>query len=107
MMLMAMTVELGYEHLLELAELLGPGQPRGLSQQEINTMPVKVFQEAPKSSDWSDGDREKCVVCLSEYVKGEKLRSLKCGHDFHQACIDCWFQRNCTCPICRFDLQQT
>lgn len=48
-----------------------------------------------------------CAVCYSGLVRN--LRTLPCGHAFHQRCIDRW-KRSCradpTCPMCRvpFDL---
>jgi len=48
-----------------------------------------------------------CAVCFSGLVRN--LRTLPCGHAFHQKCIDRW-KRSCraepTCPMCRvpFDL---
>ncbi|CAK7242679.1 MAG: hypothetical protein STHCBS139747_004176 [Sporothrix thermara] len=29
-----------------------------------------------------------CVVCLDEYVAGDRVMSLPCGHEFHESCID-------------------
>ncbi|PKA66262.1 RING-H2 finger protein ATL51 [Apostasia shenzhenica] len=47
----------------------------------------------------SDGD---CSVCLAEFRDGESLRRLpKCGHAFHQRCIDTWLKAHSSCPLCR------
>ncbi|KAK1272497.1 E3 ubiquitin-protein ligase RHA2A [Acorus gramineus] len=44
-----------------------------------------------------------CVVCLSSLLKnGEEIRRLRCRHSFHKACVDRWFSRRRTCPLCRF-----
>ncbi|KAL1290096.1 hypothetical protein AAHE18_20G105300 [Arachis hypogaea] len=43
-----------------------------------------------------------CTLCLSEFMEGEKLRSLKCQHTFHRDCLDTWLKDYCaTCPLCR------
>ena len=36
------------------------------------------------------------------FLQFEIIRTIKrCGHRFHQGCIDNWFIQNHTCPICR------
>ncbi|KAH0462838.1 hypothetical protein IEQ34_010413 [Dendrobium chrysotoxum] len=48
------------------------------------------------------GEERMCPVCLSEFEDGERVRFLpECGHCFHVECIDMWFRRNSTCPMCR------
>lgn len=44
---------------------------------------------------------ESCSICLACYALGEQLRVLRCGHYFHQRCVDTWLlqHRNC-CPLC-------
>lgn len=52
-----------------------------------------------------EGERE-CPVCLAEYKDKESLRTLgKCGHHFHQECIDEWLKSNASCPLCRVSLR--
>ena len=41
-----------------------------------------------------------CIVCQSSFKLNDIIRSLPCGHQFHQNCIDRWFLENNTCPIC-------
>eukprot|EP00930_Biecheleria_cincta_P041664 TRINITY_DN28598_c0_g1_i1.p1 TRINITY_DN28598_c0_g1~~TRINITY_DN28598_c0_g1_i1.p1 ORF type:complete len:229 (+),score=13.30 TRINITY_DN28598_c0_g1_i1:89-775(+) len=53
-----------------------------------------------------DGDTDKginteCVVCLCEFLKGEQIARLHCGHTFHHQCILSYFssrQLPC-CPL--------
>ena len=33
-----------------------------------------------------------CVVCMSDYEVGDKLRMLLCSHEFHVDCIDQWLK---------------
>lgn len=36
-----------------------------------------------------------------EYVHGDGLGKLDCGHDFHHACIKQWLVQKNSCPICK------
>ncbi|KAI3947888.1 hypothetical protein MKX01_034553 [Papaver californicum] len=43
-----------------------------------------------------------CVICLSEFAQGERIRILpKCSHGFHIKCIDKWLSSHSACPTCR------
>ncbi|KAG5031737.1 hypothetical protein JHK85_015719 [Glycine max] len=49
-----------------------------------------------------------CVICLSEFTSGEKVRILpKCNHGFHIRCIDKWLSSHSSCPKCRQCLIET
>ena len=47
---------------------------------------------------------ETCAICLEVPEDNDDVRSLKCGHCYHQACIDPWLtsQRG-ACPLCKRD----
>jgi len=50
---------------------------------------------------------EVCTICIEEFKQDEKVRKLKCGHEFHIECIDEWKQRgNRTCPNCNENFMQ-
>ena len=41
-----------------------------------------------------------CSICID--VIDEKTITLKkCGHTFHKFCIQQWYQKSNTCPLCR------
>ena len=43
-----------------------------------------------------------CSVCLEEMKKGEEVCELKrCGHVFHNECVNEWFKTKNSCPVCR------
>ena len=44
---------------------------------------------------------EVCVICLE--TKHVPLKTLECGHQFHEECIDDWleYSKDRTCPVCR------
>lgn len=33
------------------------------------------------------------------------MARLPCGHFFHKSCISQWLKKDCTCPICRWELK--
>lgn len=42
-----------------------------------------------------------CAICL-EKIESDDLKTGKCGHNFHQCCIDKWCKAgNKKCPMCR------
>ncbi|XP_024989901.1 RING-H2 finger protein ATL8-like [Cynara cardunculus var. scolymus] len=50
-------------------------------------------------------EQVECVVCLSTIGEDDEMKELRCGHLFHEACLDRWLGfRNRTCPLCRDSL---
>jgi hypothetical protein len=39
-----------------------------------------------------------CCICIVEVFVGAVLR---CGHVYHNKCVDKWLKQNQTCPMCR------
>lgn len=55
---------------------------------------------------WFEAQLE-CAICLSEFVKGDKVRVLPCHHIFHVDEVDEWLiHRKKLCPICKADVTQ-
>lgn len=46
-------------------------------------------------------DEPACAICIADFVHGDSLRTLPCGHEFHVACIDEWLVLKPLCPTCR------
>ncbi|TPX31097.1 hypothetical protein SmJEL517_g05487 [Synchytrium microbalum] len=46
-----------------------------------------------------------CVICLTEYEDGDRLRQLRCSHHFHMTCVDEWLRINKSCPLCVRDVE--
>ncbi|XP_019160478.1 PREDICTED: RING-H2 finger protein ATL79-like [Ipomoea nil] len=45
---------------------------------------------------------EECIICLGEFVEGERVRVLEnCKHCFHIRCIQRWLKAHSSCPTCR------
>ncbi|KAF8349194.1 hypothetical protein F5887DRAFT_944919 [Amanita rubescens] len=50
-------------------------------------------------------DQVECAICLSEFVKGDRVRILPCHHIFHMDEVDPWLiQRKKLCPVCKADV---
>lgn len=45
-----------------------------------------------------------CPVCSEDYVVGDHVTQLPCGHIYHDACVMPWLESKLTCPICRYEL---
>jgi E3 ubiquitin-protein ligase ATL10/75/76/77/78 len=71
---------------------------KGIKKKALKTFPTVSYStelELP-------GLDTECVICISEFTKGEKVRILpKCNHSFHVRCIDKWLKENSSCPKCR------
>ncbi|CAE8589028.1 unnamed protein product [Polarella glacialis] len=58
---------------------------------------TKVFDESNNNTNTNNNsnsnfDVSTCMVCLADFVAGELLSVLPCGHNFHSACIASWHQ---------------
>ncbi|CAK9202594.1 unnamed protein product [Sphagnum troendelagicum] len=79
---------------------------KGLEKDQIQALPVITFGTV-KFPVEGYGSIDDCVVCLSDYQKGEQVRLLPlCKHYFHVACIDTWLSTHISCPVCRHSVLQ-
>ncbi|XWS41385.1 hypothetical protein CRYUN_Cryun17cG0077200 [Craigia yunnanensis] len=77
---------------------------KGIEQKALKTFPVENYSAEMNLP----GLDTECVICLSEFVPGERLRFLpKCNHGFHVRCIDQWLKSHSSCPKCRHCLIET
>lgn len=86
-----------YEELLELGEAVGT-QSRGLSQDQISSLPVTKFKCGFFSRKKSR--KERCVICQMEYKRKDRQVTLPCKHVYHACCGSRWLSINKACPIC-------
>ncbi|TYH20487.1 hypothetical protein ES288_A05G433500v1 [Gossypium darwinii] len=75
----------------------------------IETKALKIFPVVNYSAQMNrPGLDSECLICLSEFTVGERLRFLpKCNHGFHVRCIDKWLKSHTSCPKCRHCLLET
>ncbi|CAL5070399.1 unnamed protein product [Urochloa decumbens] len=89
---------MSYEELLALEERIG-NVSTGLSEEAV----IKLLKQR-KFSSWrlkASMDHEPCCICQEEYVDGDDVGRLDCGHDFHTGCIKQWLVVKNVCPICK------
>ncbi|KAF0694246.1 Aste57867_14862 [Aphanomyces stellatus] len=58
---------------------------------------IRQMTSVTSSGDESDTG---CCICLGDAV-GARRVALRCGHEFHEACICVWYYSKLNCPICR------
>lgn len=76
----------------------------GVKRKALKTFPILSY--SPELN--LPGLDKECVICLSEFVPGERVRLLpKCHHWFHPRCIDKWLSSHSSCPTCRHCLIET
>ncbi|XP_074308627.1 RING-H2 finger protein ATL78-like [Silene latifolia] len=80
-----------------------------LANTGIKKKALKTFAVVNYSPDLKlPGLDTECVICLSEFAAGDKVRLLpKCQHGFHVRCIDKWLNSHSSCPTCRHCLIET
>ncbi|KAI3955599.1 hypothetical protein MKW92_044916 [Papaver armeniacum] len=100
---------LGYSN--RLARNSGDNRPiqsvanTGVRKKALKTFPVVTYLSGGLKLPGLDTE---CVICLSEFAQGERIRILpKCNHGFHIKCIGKWLSSHSTCPTCRHCLMET
>lgn len=49
-------------------------------------------------------NKNKCPICFQKIY--HDLKTTPCSHCYHSRCIDKWFIKNTTCPVCRFKVKE-
>ena len=46
-----------------------------------------------------------CSICLCDFEHAEKVKVIpRCGHTFHEDCLEGWLQKRFRCPNCNTDI---
>ena len=86
-------------HLEQLQDDVGAQIPLGSNQTRSipKTRYVQVDGKEPDT----------CAICVDEFVNGDSIKTLQCGHIFHVNCIDEWLGKySSVCPLCKSNLRQ-
>ena len=88
------SIGMTYEQMVALDE----GIDTPLPQDVVDSFPVKRYEGGGKP------ENAQCAICMEPIIKGDELRLISCGHEFHRSCVDRWFHQRSTCPFCRVNL---
>ncbi|BEJ12569.1 hypothetical protein CspHIS471_0210290 [Cutaneotrichosporon sp. HIS471] len=93
--------ERGFNDILErLMQAAGPQGPLPASQETIRSLERFTFDEKTlAASPYKD-----CPVCMDDFVVGDAVIKIPCGHEFHPDCLTPWLETNGSCPVCRHSL---
>ncbi|KAI7746353.1 hypothetical protein M8C21_030604 [Ambrosia artemisiifolia] len=97
---------MSYEELLVLEEKMGTVST-ALSEEELSKcIKTGVYEEHSQLEDGKmrrsvSADDNKCSICQEEFVRGDEVGRLGCGHGYHTPCINQWLGLKNWCPICK------
>lgn len=69
----------------------------------FSQLPVSVVDDTFLETTKCDA----CAICQEKFEEKEKYITLPCFDVFHKDCIAPWFKEKSTCPLCRFDCNET
>ena len=75
---------------------MGGSVSTGLSAEELTKLKARTL-----STTADNGDNAQCCICCCEFVEGDKLMTLSCGHEFHYECVATWLRAKRFCPMCK------
>ncbi|XP_031478148.1 E3 ubiquitin ligase BIG BROTHER-related-like isoform X2 [Nymphaea colorata] len=86
-----------YEELQSLGEAIGT-QCKGLSDELISYLESSKYKTGGLFS--RNKQHDECVICCTEYKRGDSLITLPCKHFYHADCASRWLRVNKVCPVC-------
>ena len=104
----AQIASLSYEDLLELDREAVEASAAKIRKANFQ----RILNQGLVSVKWSGADSDKkvknksteCVICLENFVDGEVVMRINCGHCYHKKCIKEWLKHDTRCPTCRYDI---
>uniref|UniRef100_A0A7S2SMF5 RING-type domain-containing protein n=1 Tax=Rhizochromulina marina TaxID=1034831 RepID=A0A7S2SMF5_9STRA len=70
----------------------------------VANLPTRLISEADRAAGAEDLS---CPICMDELAVGQEAKRMPCMHEFHSECIDRWLTSSSTCPVCKFDLNNS
>ena len=77
---------------------LPPLPPRNATQTDTPEQADTPMPDAP-TDDFADAEVQ-CAICLEDYVQGDYVATLGCGHRFHGNCLQLWITAAGSEPRC-------
>mmetsp|Transcript_15523 Transcript_15523/g.23120 ORF Transcript_15523/g.23120 Transcript_15523/m.23120 type:complete len:140 (-) Transcript_15523:58-477(-) len=82
--------------------LLGTSSRSSEGMKRIKKSAIEELPFITIGDNFSEMINQECMICMSDYEEGNKVRILPCMDKFHLNCIDQWLSK-CKnfCPLCR------
>ncbi len=123
------------ENMYALGTIITLCRERGLDQGVISQLPVYKFKSPPadsttaspestkeappakegqttlaventtKVAEKDDENKRICAICMDSYKPEDEVMILPCLHQFHNGCIQKWFNESKECPICKNEVK--
>merc|ERR1719353_1182360 len=78
------------------------GKPPPAAARIIRTLPEVAITKSDLDTEATNSE---CAICLEPQIVGNAATKLPCAHLFCRDCIVDWLKKNCTCPVCRYELE--
>jgi len=82
--------------LSEIADIINNDNFTDNEQATINIDPKKYCEIDNKLH-----SQNECPICLEEFKSDDVVYKLECNHNYHKSCLDTWFVRKNSCPMCK------
>ena len=68
-----------------------------VNENEYKGMVVRLDDLAP-------GGNKECSICFDEFTGDSQIALTQCNHVYHLGCINKWYCRSPSCPVCRQEI---
>uniref|UniRef100_A0A6C0CZ19 RING-type domain-containing protein n=1 Tax=viral metagenome TaxID=1070528 RepID=A0A6C0CZ19_9ZZZZ len=70
--------------------------------------PIDSVESLDPMNSMHDLPRPSCVICMETLHHGQDVINLSChsSHRFHSKCIQQWWNKNKSCPLCRSSIEE-
>jgi hypothetical protein len=57
-----------------------------------------------RMDDLAPGGNKECSICFDEFTADSQIALTPCNHVYHLGCINKWYCRSPSCPVCRQEI---
>ena len=68
---------------------------------------IETATRAVRYGDIVRPNNSSCPISLDTFNEDDNVTIIRqCGHIFKIESLNIWFQNNCACPVCRYDIRE-
>ncbi len=61
---------------------------------------ISKYSVAPYGS-LASNDQIECIICFDSFNQSDTIPLIRCGHIYHDVCLNKWLQKQNVCPLCK------